>query len=225
MGKKIAVFAPHPDDETLGCGGTIARRISEGCEVVVAVMTDGRHAFSQLFGSTSDPSPEELKEIRMGEVTSALRILGVQNEDIVFFGFEDGTLGKHEKEVEDKVVALLKDFVPTEVYFPYRKDTNLDHQVASKLVQDAFVRFSFMAFRYQYSIARKFSRLSPFVSRLLNPIRRNLVYVDISQFLQKKQAAVSEFKSQITVISSKQQRPVMQDFGRFLKGKEAFYVR
>ena len=224
MGKKVVVFAPHPDDETLGCGGTIAKRISEGCEVVVAVITDGRHALS-FFGVNSSPSPEELKDIRKEEATRALKILGVPSKNISFFGLEDTTLAQHEKEAKEKIVTLLKDLSPTEIYFPYRKDTNLDHQITNKLVQDAVVGLNFSAFKYQYSIARRFSRLSPFVSMLLNPVRRNLVYVDISQFLQKKQVAVNKFKSQTTIISSRQQRPVMQNVGRFLKNKEAFYVR
>ena len=225
MGKKVVVFAPHPDDETLGCGGTIAKRISEGCEVVVAVITDGRHALSQFFGVNSAPSPEELKDIRREEATRALKILGVQSKNISFFGLEDTRLAQHEKEAKEKIVTLLKDLSPTEIYFPYRKDTNLDHQITNKLVQDAVVGLNFLAFKYQYSIARRFSRLSPFVSMLLNPVRRNLVYVDVSQFLPQKQAAVNKFKSQITIISSRQQRPVMQNVERFLKNKEAFYVR
>jgi LmbE family N-acetylglucosaminyl deacetylase len=40
--KSILVFAPHPDDETLGCGGTIANRVREGHEVEIFFMTDGR---------------------------------------------------------------------------------------------------------------------------------------------------------------------------------------
>lgn len=225
MGKKVVVFAPHPDDETLGCGGTIAKKVSMGCEVAVAVMTDGRHAFSQLFGLASDPSPEELGEIRMGEVAQALKILGVQSANVISFGFEDATLAKHNTEVERRIVALLKDFSPGEIYLPYRKDANLDHRIASKLIHDAVRKLDFSASMYQYSIARKFARLSPFLSCLLNPIRRNLIYVDVSQFLKQKQSAVNEFKSQTTIISSRQHRPVMQNVRRFLKKREAFYVR
>lgn len=41
----ILVFAGYPDGEILGCGGTTARRSSEGYEAIVVVLTDGRHAF------------------------------------------------------------------------------------------------------------------------------------------------------------------------------------
>ena len=50
MNKRIVVFAPHPDDETLGTGGTIVRKLNEGYEVVIVVLTDGRYAFSTVLG-------------------------------------------------------------------------------------------------------------------------------------------------------------------------------
>ncbi|MEM2914808.1 MAG: PIG-L family deacetylase, partial [Candidatus Bathyarchaeia archaeon] len=64
MNKKVLIFAPHPDDETFGCGGTIAKRVSEGYEVFIIVMTDGRYAYLKLLGVESDPTPEELRETR-----------------------------------------------------------------------------------------------------------------------------------------------------------------
>jgi len=64
MKKKIVVFAPHPDDETWGCGGTIAKKLREGYEILIVVMTDGRYAFKKVLGIDSDPTPEELKEIK-----------------------------------------------------------------------------------------------------------------------------------------------------------------
>ena len=74
MKEKIIVFAPHPDDETLGCGGTIAKRIVEGYEVIIVIMTDGRHSYLEMLGIDKDPTPNELKEIRKEEVKRATRI-------------------------------------------------------------------------------------------------------------------------------------------------------
>jgi len=71
--KKIVVFAPHPDDETLGCGGTIAKRVREGYDILIIFMTCGRNALSELFGISSNPSPLELKEIRKEEAKRAIR--------------------------------------------------------------------------------------------------------------------------------------------------------
>ena len=50
MKKRIIVFAPHPDDETFGCGGVMAKRNSERYNVNIVVLTDGRHAYSTVLG-------------------------------------------------------------------------------------------------------------------------------------------------------------------------------
>ena len=82
--KTVIVFAPHPDDETWGCGGSIAKKISEGFEVIVVILTDGRYAFSEIFGINSDPTPEELKEIRLivGDMPLLVPGIGAQGGDV-----------------------------------------------------------------------------------------------------------------------------------------------
>jgi LmbE family N-acetylglucosaminyl deacetylase len=223
LNKRIVIFAPHPDDETLGCGGTIAKKVSEGYEVIIAVMTGGKRALLDVSGVEFDPTPEELKQIREKEIVSATSILGVKRENLLFFDFEDGILADHEEELEKKVTALLKN-PPAEVYFPYAKDFNADHQTANKVIVSSIRKISSSTLRYQYSIAQKFSRVGPLVARALNPIRRNLIFVDVSHFLHLKEAAIKQYKSQISIISAKQERPVVEKFERFLKNKEAFYL-
>ena len=53
----VIIFSPHPDDETLGCGGTIAKKVKEGYQVKIVFMTDGRNAFSKILKINSCPSP------------------------------------------------------------------------------------------------------------------------------------------------------------------------
>jgi LmbE family N-acetylglucosaminyl deacetylase len=96
LSRTVIVFAPHPDDETLGCGGTIARKISEGYEVIIAIMTDGRYALLRVGGSCS-PTPDELVQIRRKEAEKATKILGVPSEKLLFFDFEDRKLREHER--------------------------------------------------------------------------------------------------------------------------------
>ena len=82
--KNITIFTPHPDDETLGCGGTIVKKISEGFNVIIIVLTDGSNTFSHMFGITNDPTPQELSMIRKEELRNAMKILGVSNDDLFF---------------------------------------------------------------------------------------------------------------------------------------------
>jgi len=57
MGRRVIIFAPHPDDETLACSGTIIKKIAEGCEVYIVFMTDGGNALLKLFGISSNLTP------------------------------------------------------------------------------------------------------------------------------------------------------------------------
>src|SRR3990172_3377621 len=118
MKKSVVVFAAHPDDETLGCGGTIVKRLKEGYDVKIVVITDGRHSCS-VRGHYVDPTPEELIEIRKNEVIKAVQILGVPNGNIQFLDFEDTTLAKNTETLAKKCVEILAEINPVEIYFPY----------------------------------------------------------------------------------------------------------
>jgi len=93
-GQKILIFSPHPDDETLGAGGYIARATKNGAEVKVVFITNGDGHWSS--------SVEEFKEVylnsddyiqsgktRQQESEKALAILGVRHENIIFLGYPD----------------------------------------------------------------------------------------------------------------------------------------
>jgi LmbE family N-acetylglucosaminyl deacetylase len=219
------VFAAHPDDETLGCGGTILKKASEGFEIIIVIMTDGRNSFSQNFGIISRPTPGELISIRKKELVEAARLLNVPENNLRFLDFEDGTLGDHTAEASKKVIEIIDEIKPIEVYFPYEKDSNRDHQAASNIIGDSIRSMGLSTLQYQYSIAQTFSRISLFLARLLNYMFHNLVFIDVSQFLGKKKAAIREFRSQTTPFADGQKRPVITDVGKFLKPKEMFYCR
>lgn len=224
MSKKIIVFAPHPDDETLGCGGTIAKRISEGYDVLIVVMTDGRYAFLNGFGIDSNPTPEELKEIRKEEVKRATRILGVPEEDLVFLDFVDGTLENNEKKAEEKIAEILSKNRPVEVYFPYKRDGHPDHQATYRIVRNSIRKSGVSALTYQYSITHKYARVGAIVDVFLNFLRLNMVRVDVSKFLLLKEAAAKEFESELTAVSSRQHKPIINGLKKFLNSEEVFYI-
>ena len=82
--RTLLVALAHPDDETFGVGGVMARAVDEGHRVVIVCATRGE------AGEIADPSlatPETLGEVREGELRNAARALGV--EDVRFLGFRD----------------------------------------------------------------------------------------------------------------------------------------
>jgi LmbE family N-acetylglucosaminyl deacetylase len=222
--KRVIVFAPHPDDETLGCGGTIAKKIAEGCEVLIVVMTDGRFLLTKSLGIDGDPSPEQVKEIRRGEVLRAVKILGVPEENAVFLDFVDKMLEENEREAQKKVVEILRKYWPSEVYFPYERDCHPDHRVTNRVVRKAIERLGITPLTYRYIILHKFARVGPFIERFLNVFKRNMIHVNISEFLPLKEAAVKEFRSELTIISPRQSKPRTKSFKKFLKKEETFYI-
>jgi len=225
MSKRIIVFAPHPDDETFGCGGTIAKKINDGYDVLVVIMTDGRYAFEKVLGISSDPSPDELKEIRKDEVIRAMKILGVPTENIIFLNFEDGKLNDFKKEAEKKVIRILAENHPEEVYFPYKKDAHPDHKATYYIVKNAIRKLGIHVAEYQYSIGTKFSRIGPILDHFLAIFRRNIHRVDISKYLSKKKEAIEQFKSELNLISREQTCPLINNIKKYLREEEIFYTK
>lgn len=224
MSKKLIVFAPHPDDETFGCGGTIAKKVSEGYDVLIVVMTDGRYAFLEVLGRDFDPTPEELKEIRIKEVKKAMQILGVPENNLIFLNFVDGTLKDNGKEAEEKVVEILSKYCPDEVYIPYRRDGHSDHRATHRIVKNAIEKLRISPICYQYPITHRFARFGHVVDSLFNFLLKDRKkYVDISKLLHVKKLAIMEFKSELTPISPNH-KPIVKDIKKFQRNKEIFYI-
>jgi LmbE family N-acetylglucosaminyl deacetylase len=85
--ERVMVITAHPDDSEFGAGGTVARFVKAGCEVVYCVVTNGNKG-----SSDRTMTPERLAIIRAEEQRNAARVLGV--ERVIFLGYPDG-------EVED----------------------------------------------------------------------------------------------------------------------------
>jgi len=236
MKNNIIVFAPHPDDETLACGGTIARRLNEGYDVTVVFLTDGRNALSDL-GVFSQPKPLELKEIRKEETRRATKILGLSEGNLIFLDIEDGRLEESEEIVSKRIAEILKEKLPREIYFPQRKEYNVDHKSANRLVRKVINQLHYRPYTYEYLVAWSYpfnivSRVHPksiskmlkmLVSKLLN---FDMAHVDISEFIAIKKAAIQEYQSQLKIISPRQKEPVVGNchLQRFWENEEVFFV-
>jgi len=220
----MVVFAPHPDDETFGCGGTITKKINEGYTVIVVVITDGRHLFQKILGIDEDPAPEEVKRMRKEEVIRATKWLEVPNKNLLFFDFEDGMLEKHEDDVEKRIVEIMDKYSPAEVYFPYIGDGHPDHRATNQIVKRSLQETGLTPKKYQYSIRHRHSRVGPLIDRALSLFRRNMIKVDVSKFLNFKEKAVKEFKSEFSIVSSKQEKPLDDKIDKYLRKYEIFYV-
>ena len=231
--KKAIVFAPHPDDETLACGGTIAKKLSEGYDVSVVFITDGRYSLTDV-GISSRPTPFEMKEIRREEAFRAAKVLGLKEENLLLLDFEDRTLGKHMKQFKERIVEILRDVSPEEVFFPQEKEYNIDHRITNLTIRKAIEILNIHPIQYQYTVAWcfPFYLLVHIISErtfdqlMVKLLRANLVHLDISRFLPLKETAMKEYRSQITLFSTEQTRPALKPsfVRRFTKNEEKFFV-
>ena len=124
------VFAPHQDDETLGCGGLIARKRNEGLPVHVVFITDGgaSHPGHPLIPGT------EIIRRRHAEALAALAVLGVESCAIHFLNEPDGTLhhlsATRESALVEHISRLLVEIQPEEIFLPCSPDGSSEHDAA-----------------------------------------------------------------------------------------------
>lgn len=120
------IVAPHPDDEVLGCGGTIAQKVLAGADVCVVIVTDGRTSHASLIDAA------ELVAIRKAEAKNAARELGL--ESCEFLDFPDGELRQHEAVASATIGRIIASFRPDEIYVPHRSDRQPDHEATYRIV-------------------------------------------------------------------------------------------
>jgi len=124
----LVVVAPHPDDETLGAGGTLARAVAAGDDPLVVVCSDGE-ASHPVVG---------LGERRRAECVEACAALGVGACRVRFLGLPDGHLADHADVVAAQVAAAVRP--GTTVLAPWAHDGHPDHEAVARAVAVAVDR-------------------------------------------------------------------------------------
>ncbi len=136
----MAVLA-HPDDESLGFGGTLARYSAEGVEVTVITATRGDAGrFRGERDGPNHPGPEGLAKIREAELRSAARELGVK--DLILLGYRDGALDQVDpREAVSRIAECIRAARP-QVVLTFAQDGaygHPDHIAISQLTGAAIV--------------------------------------------------------------------------------------
>ncbi|WP_030236190.1 PIG-L deacetylase family protein [Streptomyces sp. NRRL S-350] len=214
----VLVFAPHPDDEVIACGGTIARLVSEGTGVRVVFATDGAMSHSAVLGIHSDPTPAELRVIRRQEARAAARALGLPEDAVHFLDFPDTRLADHLKPFHDRVLELLRVHPGVaEIYLPHEvRELNADHRLTGETVLGCLAELDLTPTVYRYVVwDERTEQEFAFVNR--NPpadgagAAERLVTVDITEQLPLKRAAFREHRTQVELFAPGQTRPVVPE--------------
>jgi LmbE family N-acetylglucosaminyl deacetylase len=183
--KNVVVVAPHPDDETLGCGGTLLRHKEQGDAVHWIIVTEmlEEHGFSPERIAARDREIQEVAE-------------RYAFQSVVRLGFPTTKLDEIPmSELVGKMSEAFQNIRPNILYVPYRGDVHTDHQY----VFDAAVSCS-KWFRYPYVekilVYETLSETDFGMDPDTNGFRPN-VYVDISRFLDQKLKIMQVYQSEI----------------------------
>ncbi len=143
------IFSPHFDDETLGCGGTIIKKIRAGAKVQLVFMTDGSTSHRHLIPS------EELRKIRASEGYAAAKCLGIRSENVILLNIPEGQLDKYSFEAGLKVREVLDRFKPEHVYIPHKNEPLLwsaDHITTHEIVMRELVTLNYIKTIWEYPV-------------------------------------------------------------------------
>lgn len=185
----ILIFSPHFDDESIGCGGAIARHVAEGGNAAVVFMTRGD------TGNTTpgkEITPEQNEKMRKREADEALKVLGVQARD--YLDLPDGFL-QWSPEAVKKAAAMIRKHRPDIIYAPHAQDVHNDHKATWQIVFDAIPRAAWSAFpELGESWYRRELELRGY--EVYSPIVLPDLYINISDHIETKSQAILQYHSQ-----------------------------
>jgi LmbE family N-acetylglucosaminyl deacetylase len=186
--QRILVFAPHPDDDIIGCGGSIAKHIQKGNQVAIVYLTSGN-------AGRLDYSKEDLANIRESEAKEAAELLGVNH--LYFLKQDDGYLSASKENIV-KVMEIIREFKPNVIYVTHAEEGHRDHRVANELVLLASGRAKGSWF--QEAKGQPWS-VSTILAYEVHPPMRNTGYCeDITEFMDLKMQALQKHISQVEQI-------------------------
>lgn len=131
-GRRALVLAPHPDDETIGCGGLIAGNCAAGHPPVVAILTDGAASHPTVNRQQRD----DLRSLREHETEHAAACLGLPHHNLVLLGLPDNAL----QSTSSACLAVLEQLARARncdcIVAPWRHDQHPDHVAAAAIAQE-----------------------------------------------------------------------------------------
>ena len=117
----VVVVGPHPDDQELAMGGTIAMLVAGGHRVTLVDVTTG------------EPTPFGSEEVRAKEAAAAAKVLGVER---VLVGLKNREV-EHSVESRHRLAAAYRALRPDLLFVPYGSDAHPDHVAVTRIAEDA----------------------------------------------------------------------------------------
>lgn len=174
---KIFVLSPHPDDDIIGCGGTLHIYHQKGAEITSIYMTDGRKGNPEC-------NEDDLVSKRKEEAKKAATIIGIDR--LIFLDNRDAELSPSPKTIAE-LSAILKDLKPEAVFLPFLLDNHHDHIATNDIFVRATKDYNDAIMCYGYEI--------------WTPIAAPNCIVDITNQIEVKIEALQQHGSQLEVLN------------------------
>ena len=188
------VIAPHPDDESLGCGGIIALLKKEGRSVKIVFVSDGSmsHPNSKKYPASL------LMQLREKEALTAVKILGVPKKDCFFMRLKDGAVPHEMDKNFDNAVSVMNNILTSinadAILLPWKHDPHTDHQACWKIINKSLLDLETPVQLYHYLIWF-WERGTPDLE-IRNAV--DWFKIDISTVIPLKLKAINAHQSQVS---------------------------
>ena len=139
--RKILVLSPHTDDGELGCGGSIAKLVEEGKEVYYVALSACEKSVPEGY------PPDILKK----EVKKAIRVLGIENSNLLLFDFEVREFPLLRQKILDTLIEIREEISPDTVFTPSSFDTHQDHRVTREETLRAFKKCTILGYEQPWN--------------------------------------------------------------------------
>jgi N-acetylglucosamine malate deacetylase 1 len=179
---QILVVGPHPDDQELGMGGTIAKFVEQGHNVLLLDMTSG------------EPTPHGTPELRAKESEAAASILGVKRTSVNL----PNRFVEHSIPARHAVAAVIREHQAEIVFTPYFEDAHPDHIATTKIVEDA--RFDAKLTKIDLAGEPIYPKwLFYYYCTHLRIVPNPSFLIDTTGYAQQKRDAIVAYESQFVV--------------------------
>jgi LmbE family N-acetylglucosaminyl deacetylase len=182
---KILVIAVHPDDETLGCGGTLLKHKADGDEIHWLIATDIKESEGYNTSATKQRNQELTRVEGLYGFTSVSR-LGLLTTKIDTYSMS---------ELVSKISSVIDRIEPDTIYLPFKSDVHSDHKhifdaaySCTKIFRHPFIRRIYMMevlSETEFSLSTKEDSFIP------------NVFIDISGYMNKKIEIMKNYKSEM----------------------------
>jgi LmbE family N-acetylglucosaminyl deacetylase len=192
--RPFVVVAPHPDDESLGCGGLIADACRQGVREKVVIVSDGAgsHPNSKAY------PPERLTALREVEARQAGAELGLRPEEKHFLRLPDRFV-PYEGEEAERAIKVIADCVREigagSLFVSWRHDPHCDHEASYRIAREVQRRVGKVKL-FEYVVWRH--TLPP--STKVDPIRSGFRISIDHEAMEKKRRAIAAHRSQTTAV-------------------------